>query len=229
MSKVLIVLTSHAMLGSTGTPTGYYLSEVSHPYHELNKVGISVDIASIKGGKAPVDPKSLDLDDPINKEFWENPKTKNKIENTLKISEVKSSDYQGILFSGGHGTMWDFRGNEDVQKLIKELYENDGAVAAVCHGPAALVDVKLSNGEPLVKGKKVAGFTNAEEKKVELETVVPFMLESMLRENGAEFVEGGLFEENVQVDQRLVTGQNPASAKKVGSELAKIIKASKKD
>ena len=142
--KVLIVVTSHALLGTTGQPTGYYLPEVSHPYFELLNNGIEVDIASPQGGEAPVDESSLDLQDTHNKDMWENPQHRQKLKNTLAVKDVDASQYDGILFAGGHGTMWDFRGNADLQDLIRKIYENDGVVAAVCHGPAALVDVKLS-------------------------------------------------------------------------------------
>ena len=222
--KVLIVLTSHALLGTTGTPTGYYLPEVSHPYFELVEHGIDVDIASIKGGEAPVDPKSVKLDDPKNKAMWEDKKHRTKLRETLTLDSINPRDYQGVLFAGGHGTMWDFRGNPAVQKTIREIYEAGGSVAAVCHGPAALVDVKLSNGSYLVKGRKITGFTNAEEEAVELTKVMPFLLEDQLKANGGIFENSGLWEKKVVVDGRIITGQNPASAEGVGQELVKVLK-----
>lgn len=226
--KVLIIVTSHALLGTTGKPTGYYLPEVSHPYFELMEAGIEVDIASPKGGEAPVDQDSLSMEDKYNQKMWKTPEHRNKLKNTIKLSDVDSKKYAGILFAGGHGTMWDFKDNKDVQKVIRDVYEtNRGIVAAVCHGPAALVDVKLSNGKYLVDGKKVAGFSNAEEEAVKLTKVMPFLLETELKKNGGIYSKAGLWQNHVVVDQRIITGQNPASAKKVGTELSKALKALK--
>lgn len=224
MLKVLIVITSHALLGSSGQSTGYYLSEVTHPYSELKQAGLQVDIASIQGGKAPVVQDSLDMKDPINKEFWETPATRALLNNTIALKNVDPKAYAGVLFAGGHGTMWDFRGNAEVARVTREIYERGGSVAAVCHGPAALVGLKLSNGDFLVKGKKVAAFTNAEEEAVKLTKIVPFQLETELRNNGALFEGAALWKSNVRSDQRLITGQNPASASLVGRELVASIK-----
>jgi putative intracellular protease/amidase len=221
--KVLIVVTSHATLGTTGNPTGYYLPEVTHPYAALVEQGIMVDIASPQGGKAPLDAKSLDLKDPVNRYFWETPATRAKLENTIPLAEIKAESYQAILFAGGHGTMWDFVQDQQIQKLTKEIYENGGFVAAVCHGPAALVDVKLSNGKYLVDGKNVAAFSNAEEEAAGLTKVMPFLLETELVKRGALYTKADLWAKHVVTDGRLVTGQNPASASAVGQELANLL------
>jgi putative intracellular protease/amidase len=219
--KILFVLTSHDKKGNTGQPTGYYLGEVSHPWEVLTKAGYEIDFVSPKGGKAPVD--GLNLNDPTNKAFWENTTYRYKVEHTMKPSEVKLSDYVAILYAGGHGTMWDFADNQGLANIAAQIYENGGAVAAVCHGPAGLVNVKLNNGKYLVDGKNLNAFTNEEEIAVKLENVVPFLLESKLIERGAKFTKAGLWQEKVVVDGRLVTGQNPASAKKVGEELLKVL------
>lgn len=221
--KALIVVTSHSQLGSTGKPTGYYLPEVSHPYAAMTAKGIEVDIASPKGGVAPLDPNSLDLKDPINKKFWETPATRAKLENTLALSKIDPSKYDAILFAGGHGTMWDFRENRDIQKLTAAIYEKKGVVAAVCHGPAALVDVKLSDGKYLVAGKNVGGFSNAEEEAAGLTKVMPFLLETELVARGARYTKAALWQKHVVVDGRLVTGQNPASAEGVGEAVATVL------
>lgn len=221
--KVLIVVTSHNVLGTTGKPTGYYLPEVSHPYFELIEKGFKVDIASPLGGEAPVDESSLNLKDQANKLMWETPEHRQKLQSTLKISQVDASQYQAIIFAGGHGTMWDFRGNEDIQNITRAIYETKGVVAAVCHGPAALVDVKLSNGEYLVKGKKVTGFSNTEEEAAKLTKVMPFLLETELKNNGGVYSNADLWKNNVVVDGRLITGQNPASAKDLGVQVAKVL------
>lgn len=221
--KALIVVTSHASLGNTGTPTGYYLPEVSHPYAALAEKGIQVDIASIAGGEAPLDPKSLNLDDPVNAAFWNDPATRSKLTNTLKLADVDPRAYDAIMFAGGHGTMWDFRGDAAVQSVTRSVYEQGGVVAAVCHGPAALVDVKLANGTYLVDGKRVGAFSDAEEIAAKLDGIVPFALETELRKHGAIYSKAGLWESHVVVDGRLVTGQNPASAAAVGRETARLL------
>ncbi len=222
--KILFVVTSHDKKGDTGKPTGYYLAEVTHPWDVLQNAGYEIDFVSPKGGKAPVD--GFNLEDPINKKFWEDKMYRTKIENTMKPSEVKTGDYVAIFYAGGHGTMWDFGENKDLATIATKIYENNGIVSAVCHGPAGLVNVKLSNGKYLIDGKKINAFTNEEEIAVKLENVVPFMLETTLIERGAKFEKSGLWQEHVTVDQRVITGQNPASAKKVGeatlSEIQKL-------
>jgi putative intracellular protease/amidase len=224
MKKILFVVSSHDKKGSTGQPTGYYLSEVSHAWEVLKNAGYEIDFVSPKGGKAPVD--GLNLNDATNKAFWEDKVYRNKVENTMKPSDVHPSDYQAIYYAGGHGTMWDFPENRAIADIATQIYENNGVIGAVCHGPAGLVNIKLSNGKYLVDGKRVNAFTNEEEAAAKLDTVVPFLLESKLIERGATFEKSGLWQPHVTVDGRLVTGQNPASAKLVGeqvvSELEKI-------
>lgn len=219
--KILFVLTSHGVKGSTGEPTGYYLSEVSHPWEVLTKAGYEIDFVSPKGGNPPVD--GFNLEDAVNKEFWENKEYRKKLEHTMKPSDVNPADYVAIHYAGGHGTMWDFADNTELAAIAAKIYENNGVVSAVCHGPAGLVNIKLSNGKYLVDGKRVNAFTNEEEIAVKLENVVPFMLESTLIERGAKFEKSGLWQEHVAVDGRLVTGQNPQSAKKLGEAVAKIL------
>ncbi len=220
--KILFVVTSHSQKGSTGEKTGYYLSEVSHPWEVLHSAGYEIDFISPKGGKAPVD--GFNMDDPINKKFWNNSTYRNKVENTLKPSEVNPKDYVAIHYAGGHGTMWDFADNNEIAEIARQIYENNGVVSAVCHGPAGLVNIKLSSGEYLVNGKKVNAFTNEEEVAVKLDKVVPFLLESKLIERGAKVEKSGLWKKHVTVDQRLVTGQNPQSAKGVGEAALQEIK-----
>lgn len=225
--RILFVVTSHDKKGSTGQHTGYYLGEVSHPWHVLHKAGYEIDFVSPKGGKAPVD--GFDLKDPINKEFWENESYRYKVEHTMKPSEVKPDEYVAVFYAGGHGAMWDLADNNELAEIAKLIYERNGIVSAVCHGPAGLVNIKLSDGKYLLEGKKVNGFTNEEERAVQLDTIVPFLLEDKMIERGATFEKSGLWQEHVTVDNRLVTGQNPASAKGVGEavleELRKIVKS----
>ncbi|MGN6415866.1 MAG: type 1 glutamine amidotransferase domain-containing protein [Pseudobacter sp.] len=220
--KILFVVTSHDKKGSTGEPTGFYLGEVTHPWEVLHEAGYDIDFVSPKGGKAPVD--GFDLNDPVNKKFWEDPTWRNKVENTMKPSEVDPSKYMAIYYAGGHGAMWDLADNQELAAIASKIYSNNGIVGAVCHGPAGLVNIKVANGKYLVDGKKINAFTNEEETAVKLEKVVPFMLESKLIERGAKFEKSGLWQPHVTVDQRVVTGQNPQSAKGVGEAILKELK-----
>lgn len=221
MKKILFVLTSHAERGGTGVPTGFYLSEAAHPWKILHEAGYEIDFVSPKGGVAPID--GFDLTDEVNKEFWKNDEYQLKIKQTMKPEDVEINDYSAMHFVGGHGTMWDFPDNLKLADLGAKLYENGGVVSAVCHGPAGLVNMKLSDGSYLVDGKAVNAFTDEEERAVGLEDVVPFLLESKLKERGAKFEKSDMWQEHVAVDGRLVTGQNPASATKVGKEVLKIL------
>lgn len=222
--KVLIVVTSTANMGSSDETTGFWLSELTHPYYAITDHGISVDIVSIEGGKAPIDERSFDLGDELNKRFMETPKLVEQIENSKALRDVNSADYAAIVFAGGHGTMWDFPDNAAVNDKAVEIYERGGVVAAICHGPAALVNMKLSNGINLINGKKVAAFTNEEEDIVGLSQVVPFSLEDKLKDNGAVFVGLPAWSENVIVDGNLVTGQNPQSAAGVGKKVSELLR-----
>ena len=220
--KILFVVTSHDQKGNTGEKTGFYLSEVSHPWNILSNSGYEIDFVSPKGGKAPVD--GFNLGDSINKKFWGNTKYRKKIENTLKPSDIKPEDYAAIHFAGGHGAMWDFPENEQLSDIAAKIYEQNGIVSAVCHGPAGIVNSKLSNGKYLVDGKKLNAFSNEEEIAVKLNNVVPFLLEDKLTERGAKFEKSGLWQSHVVTDQRLITGQNPQSAQAVGEAIMQQLK-----
>ncbi|MET0465916.1 MAG: type 1 glutamine amidotransferase domain-containing protein [Chitinophagaceae bacterium] len=220
--KILFVVTSHDKKGNTGEATGYYLSEVAHPWDVLVTAGYEVDFVSPKGGKAPVD--GFNLGDSINKKFWDDHSYRYKIEHTKKPSEVDPAQYVAIHFAGGHGAMWDFADNKALAGIAAKIYENNGIVSAVCHGPAGLVNIKLSNGKYLVDGKRINAFTNEEEAAVKLEKVVPFLLESTLIGRGAIFEKSGLWQSHVVADQRVVTGQNPQSAKDLGEAVLKELK-----
>lgn len=220
--KILFVITSHGTKGDTGEKTGYYLGEVSHPWEVLHKAGYEIDFVSPKGGTSPVD--GFDLKDPVNKEFWENKEYRNKIDHSMKPSDVNPENYSAIFYAGGHGAMWDFADNTELASIASVIYENGGIVAGVCHGPAGLVNIKLNNGKYLVDGKKINSFTNEEESEVKLTNVVPFLLEDQLKERGAKFEKSGLWQVHVVNDQRVITGQNPQSAKSVGEEIVKELK-----
>jgi putative intracellular protease/amidase len=226
---VLLVLTNHAKLGDSGKRTGFYLSEAAHPWEVFGKAGYPVVLASPLGGFAPLDPKSHDLKDEANAAFWKkhgSGELKDQTlgaRETLSLEDVNPADYAAVFFAGGHGAMWDFRGNKDIQRIAMTIYEDGGAVGAVCHGPAALIDVTLTDGTPLAKGKQVAIFTNAEEEAVELTKEVPFLLQTELEKIGAVPVLAADFTENAVLDGRLATGQNPASAKRTAELLVEAL------
>jgi putative intracellular protease/amidase len=219
--KILFVLTSHDRKGTK--PSGYFLSEVTHPHRVLTKAGYGIDFISPRGGKAPLDPDSFDLKDPVNAAFWNDPALRGAVEQTKTPSQVKADDYAAIFYAGGHGTLWDLPDDVALASLAARIYERSGVVGAVCHGPAGLVNIKLGNGEYLVAGKDVAAFTNDEERAVELDTVIPFFLADRLKERGARHHPGPLWQPQVVVDERLVTGQNPASATGVGDAMAELL------
>lgn len=219
--KVLIVLTSHDTLGDTGKETGYYLPEVSHPADVFDRAGLTVEYVSPNGGKAPM--IGVDRDDPINVTFLENPDKMAQVESTLRPDQVNPDEYGAIFYAGGHGTMWDFPNNEALGAIAAHIYEAGGVVGAVCHGPAGLIPIRLSTGKALVDGKPVAGFTNQEEAAVGLAEVVPFLLADKLTELGAIHTQADNFQAHVVVSDRLVTGQNPASAAGVGEAMVALL------
>lgn len=223
--RILFVVTNHGELGDTGKETGWFLPEVAHPYHVLTEEGFQIDFASPQGGSAPLDPSSKDLDDEQNRTFYEEHVSEDDtLEDTLSPSEIDPNDYGAVFYAGGHGTMWDFPANEKLAQIAATIYDRGGVVSAVCHGPAALVNLKLPNGEYLIDGKRVSAFTNEEERDAELDEVVPFLLVDRLEERGATHVKSDPWQECVEVDDRLVTGQNPASAHGVGEEIARHLK-----
>ncbi|MEG4804910.1 type 1 glutamine amidotransferase domain-containing protein [Microcoleus sp. ARI1-B5] len=219
--KVLIVLTSHDTLGETGKETGFYLPEVTHPLDAFTRAGLTVDFVSPKGGKAPM--VGIDLEDPLNKAFLDDSEQVSRVENTLNPAQIDPAQYGAIFYAGGHGTMWDFPNNDRLAEMAAAIYEAGGIVGAVCHGPAALVNIKLSDGTYLVANKTVAAFTNEEEAAVGLTDIVPFLLESTLIERGAKFTKVPNFEVCVVASDRLVTGQNPASAAGVGERMVELM------
>ncbi|MBR8127413.1 type 1 glutamine amidotransferase domain-containing protein [Burkholderia ambifaria] len=218
---VLFVLTSHATKGATGEPTGFYLGEVTHPLAELDAADIPVEFASIQGGEPPVD--GLDLTDEVNARYWNDSAFRDALRHTQRLGDVDASKYAAVFFAGGHGAMWDFPGNADVQKVTRAVYEAGGVVGAVCHGPAALVDVTLDDGTYLVAGKNLGAFTDEEERAVQLDHVVPFLLASTLTQRGAHHHPASNWTAKVVVDGRLVTGQNPQSASGVGAAIRHLL------
>ncbi|MER9882449.1 type 1 glutamine amidotransferase domain-containing protein [Mesorhizobium sp. M0118] len=220
---VLFVLTSHGVKGETGETTGFYLGEVTHPLAVLHAAGIPVEFASIDGGEPPVD--GLDLNDATNARYWNDEGFRSAIRDTPCLADVDPKRYSAILFAGGHGAMWDFPVSPAVNSVTRDIYEAGGIVAAVCHGPAALVNVTLSNGAHLVAGKNVAAFTDDEERAVKLDKVVPFLLASTLTTRGAHHHPAPDWTSKVVIDGRLVTGQNPQSATGVGEAVRNLLSA----
>ncbi|MDM0088078.1 MULTISPECIES: type 1 glutamine amidotransferase domain-containing protein [unclassified Variovorax] len=218
---VLMVLTSHGTKGATGEATGFYLGELTHPLAELEAAGIGYELASIQGGEPPVD--GLDLGDAVNARYWNDGTFRAALRQTRRLGAVDASRYAAIFFAGGHGAMWDFPGNPDVARVTREIYEAGGVVGAVCHGPAALVDVTLGNGAYLVAGKNLSAFTDDEERAVKLDQVVPFLLASTLGQRGAHHHPAPDWSAKVVVDGRLVTGQNPQSAAGVGAAMRELL------
>lgn len=222
MTKVLIPVTNHATLGETDQENGTFSPELTHVVHVLNDAGIDYDIASIKGGKAPVYGQDIEGDD-VNKSVLASEDFQNRINNTLPVSQVTISDYDAVFYPGGFGLLSDLATNEDFAKLSAAHYENGGVIAAVCHGPGALLPITLSSGDALLASKSVTGFTREEE--VDYGTIddIPFLLEEALTRKAARFNKVQPWGTFVIEDNRVITGQNPASAHAVGEAIVKLL------
>jgi len=225
-NRMLMVFTSNDKLGDTGKKTGWQLPEAAHPYAAFKAAGFVITMASIKGGVAPVDTNfwADEIIDAVNKTFWVEPGDgKKSTETTVKLSDCKTADFDAIFFVGGFGTMWDFPDDPDVHRLVKEFYESGKIVSAVCHGPSALINVKLSNGDFLIKGQEISVFTNDEEAYMKYTKVVPFLCEDRVKENGGTHVKAAdVFGVCVAISGdggRIITGQNPPSAKATGDAI----------
>ncbi|NRF24148.1 type 1 glutamine amidotransferase domain-containing protein [Vibrio coralliilyticus] len=222
MKKVLIPVTNHATLGSTEQANGTYAPELTHVLKELVNAGIEYDIASIKGGKAPLYGTDIEGDN-VNAEILADDDFLNRINNTIPVSQLNSDDYDAIFYPGGFGLLSDLAVNKDFATIAAKHYEDGGVVASVCHGPAALLPITLSNGEKLLASKSVTGFTREEE--IDFGTIndIPFLLEESLARSAARFSKVQPWQEFVIVDERVITGQNPTSANGVGQKLVEIL------
>lgn len=222
--KILAVVTSHATLGQTGKPTGYELSELARAYYIFSANGFEVDVASPKGGEAPIVMDDNDMG-PYDYAFLNDPEAQSKIKATIEIDHVNPEEYQALYFVGGKGAMFDFPENFTLQRLIAHYFENGKVIGAVCHGPAALVNVSLSDGSYLLEDKKISAFTNKEELFLipDALEVFPFMLQDKLIERGARFQEGTMYSEKVAIDGKLVSGQNPWSTWSVAESMIEQI------
>ena len=221
--NVLFVLTSHEDLGKTGEKTGFWIEEFASPYYFLADKGVKVTIASPKGGQPPIDPKSelADFSTPATERYNNDAATKDLIKNTVKLETINSADYDAVFYPGGHGPLWDLAEDKTSIALIENFYNANKPVAFVCHAPAALKHPKKADGSPIVKGKKVTGFSNTEEEAVQLTNVVPFLVEDMLQENGGTYSKGADWGPYALEDGLLITGQNPASSELVAELLLK--------
>ncbi|WP_348654458.1 type 1 glutamine amidotransferase domain-containing protein [uncultured Psychrobacter sp.] len=223
--KILMVLTSHDRLGDTGKKTGFWLEEFAAPYYAFLDAGANVTLASPAGGQPPLDPSS-DTEDAQTKDtkrFKEDSEAQKHLANTKKLADMKAEDFDSVFYPGGHGPLWDLAVDKDSINLIETFVQQDKPVAFVCHSPGALKNVKV-DGEYLVKGKTVTGFTNSEEEAVGLTDVVPFLVEDVLKANGGNYEKAADWEEFVVEDGLLITGQNPASSEEAAKRLINKLK-----
>ena len=225
MKKVLFVVTSHDKLGDTGEKTGFWTEEFAAPYYELLDNGIEIDIATPLGGQPPIDPKSEDPSAATEdtKRFDSDKVLLEKLKNTHKLADINQADYDAVFYPGGHGPLWDLAEDKNSEALIAAFYSNNKPIGFVCHAPGVLKNVKV-NGEFLVKGKKVTGFSNTEEEAVGLTKIVPFLLEDVLQRNGAIYSKVGDWQPYAVEDGLLITGQNPASSKLVAEKILQQLK-----
>ena len=223
--KILMVLTSHDKLGDTGNKTGFWLEEFAAPYYVFKDAGAEVTLASPKGGQPPLDPSSdaEDAQTEATKRFKSDAAAQKDLANTAVLSEVSAADFDAVFYPGGHGPLWDLAEDADSRALIEAFHKAVRPVGAVCHAPAVFRHTKGADGQPLVSGKKVTGFTNSEEEGVGLRDVVPFLVEDMLKASGAEYRKGADWESFVLVDGKLVTGQNPASSEDAARKLLALL------
>ncbi len=223
--NILMVLTSHDQLGNTGKKTGFWLEEFAAPYYTLKDAGANVTVVSPLGGQPPLDPKSNEPDaqTAATGRFKADTAAQAVLAATGKLSEVKATDFDAVFYPGGHGPLWDLAEDKASIALIEAMFAAGKPVAAVCHAPAVLRHVKAADGTPLVKGKKVTGFTNTEEEAVGLTKVVPFLVEDMLKENGGNYSKGADWQSYVLTDGNLITGQNPASSEAGAKALLKLL------
>ena len=229
--KILMVLTSHDQLGNTGKKTGFWLEEFAAPYYILKDAGAAITLASPKGGQPPLDPKS-DLPEnltELTKRFRADKAAQVELANTKKLADVSAADFDAVFYPGGHGPMWDMPDNGTSIALIEAFVKAGKPVGAVCHAPAALVNVRGIDGEYLIKSKRVTGFTDAEEEAVGLTAVVPFLLEDRLKERGGIYSKGADWSPYIQVDGKLVTGQNPASSGPAAEALLTLLRSTGAD
>jgi putative intracellular protease/amidase len=225
--KILMVLTSHAELGNTGEKTGFWIEEFATPYYAFKDAGLEVVLASPAGGQPPIDPKSEaeGFQTPATVRYYADSETQKVVANTLVLSEANVEEFDAVFYPGGHGPLWDLTDNTDSIKLIEQFLAANKPVAAVCHAPAALLNVKDSSGEYAIKGKAVSGFTNGEEAAVQLTDIVPFLLEDELIKRGGDYQKVDDWHAFAVQDGLIITGQNPQSSELVAQKLLSQLSA----
>lgn len=221
--KILMVLTSHDQLGDTGKKTGFWLEEFASPYYAFIDANAQVTLASPKGGQPPLDPKSdeTDAQTDATRRFRTDSTAQAALADTLPLGEIDPYDFDAVFYPGGHGPLWDLAEDKDSKTLLEAFYASNKPIAAVCHAPGVLKNVSAPDGQPVVKDKKVTGFTNSEEQAVGLTDVVPFLVEDMLKAKGAQYSKAADWASYVVEDGHLITGQNPASSEAVAQALLK--------
>ena len=219
--KILMVLTSHNQLGTTGLKTGFWLEEFAAPYYVFKDADADITIASPKGGQPPLDPKSdePDFQTAATARFKDDKQAQDALAGSLKLSDITPDEFDAVFYPGGHGPLWDLSEDRDSISLIEVMYAAGKTVAAVCHAPAVFRHTEAPDGSPLVEGKSVTGFSNSEEAAVELTDIVPFLLEDELQLIGANYSKSSDWHPYVVTDGNLVTGQNPASSEAVAQAL----------
>jgi putative intracellular protease/amidase len=220
-----MVLTSHDQLGNTGQKTGFWLEEFAAPYYRFKDAGANITLASPKGGQPPLDPKSdePDMQTPATQRFRKDSEAQQALANTLPLASVQASEFDALFFPGGHGPLWDLAEDQTSIELIERFFADGKPVAAVCHAPAVFRHTRTPDGQPLVKGKRVTGFSNSEEAAVGLTEVVPFLVEDMLKANGGNYTKAEDWQSLSVVDGNLITGQNPASSEAVADSLLELL------
>lgn len=223
--NILIVLTSHDKLGDSGEKTGFWLEEFAAPYYVFRDAGAQTTLASPLGGQPPLDPKSdaADFQTDATRRFAADKDAQAALASTIRLADVSASDYDAIFYPGGHGPLWDLAEDQSSIALIEAMLNANKPVAAVCHAPAVLRHPKTADGVSVVAGKRVSSFSNTEEAAVGLTEVVPFSVEDMLRQNGAEYSRADDWQPHVVTDGLLITGQNPASSEPVAKALLAVL------
>ncbi|MFF1443587.1 type 1 glutamine amidotransferase domain-containing protein [Streptomyces sp. NPDC058295] len=222
--KVLIVLTSHDELGDTGRKTGFWLEELAAPYYHFKEAGWEITLASPKGGRPPLDPKSNEIafQTEQTRRFESDPEATSALTNTVRLDSVSAADFDTVFYPGGHGPLWDLAEDADSARLIETTLRSGKPLALVCHAPGVLRHAVNEDGTPLVQGRKVTGFTNSEEEGVALTEIVPFLVEDELKHLGGVYSKIGDWQPYVVQDDLLITGQNPASSGPAAEALIKL-------
>ena len=225
MKKILIVLTSHDRLGDTGHKTGFWLEEFAAPYYVFKGAGAVITLASPAGGQPPLDPKSDEAgaQTAATERFRKDPETQKQLATTVPLASVNAADFDAVFYPGGHGPLWDLAKDAASITLIESVVRAGKPLGLVCHAPAALIHTRAANGQPLVAGRKVTGFSNSEEAAVGLTNVVPFLIEDEFRRLGGDYSKGADWQSHVETDGRLVTGQNPASSEGAAKALLALL------